>query len=113
MYSDLTSTAEEAEFVNVNPVEAILGDGGLIEKYGGELARDWFDVFVVNRGGTNTDVHIRERKNPTAVSYDVDETDVITRIMPTGTDKDGEPLYLPEVYLDSPKEDDKEDDIND
>lgn len=61
--------------MNVNPVEAILGDGGLVEKCGGELARDWFDVYVVNRVGTNTDVHIRERKNLTAASYDVDETD--------------------------------------
>ena len=34
-YSDLDSTAEEVKFENVNPVDAILGDGGLMEKYGG------------------------------------------------------------------------------
>ena len=101
-YSDLDSTAEEVVFENVNPVDAILGDGGLVEKYGGELARDWFDVFLVKRVGSDTDVQIRQGKNLLGVSYDVDLTDVVTRIMPTGEDKDGNLLYLPEVYIDSP-----------
>ena len=89
-------------FENVNPVDAILGDGGLIEKYGGELARDWFDVFLVRRVGSDTDVQIRQGKNLLGVSYDVDLTDVVTRILPTGEDKDGNVLYLPEIYIDSP-----------
>ena len=101
-YSDLTSTVEDAAFVNVNPIDAILGDEGFIAKYGGELARDWFDVFLVERVGSDTDVQIREGKNLTGVSYDIDLTDVSTRIMPTGQEKDGEVLYLPEVYIDSP-----------
>ena len=101
-YSDLDSTAEEVVFENVNPVDAILGDGGLVEKYGGELARDWFDVFLVKRVGSDTDVQIRQGKNLLGFSYDVDLTDVVTRIMPTGEDKDGNLLYLPEVYIDSP-----------
>ena len=101
-YSDLDSTAEEVKFENINPVDAILGDGGLVEKYGGELARDWFDVFLVKRVGSDTDVQIRQGKNLLGISYDVDLTDVVTRIMPTGEDKDGNILYLPEVYIDSP-----------
>ena len=101
-YSDLTATAEDVEWENINPVEALLGEGGLVEKYGAELARDWYDVFLVKRVGNNTDVSIRERKNLTGISYDVDETDVVTRIMPTGEDVDGNILYLPELFLDSP-----------
>ena len=101
-YSDLTSTAEEVEWENVNPVEAMLGENGLVSKYGAELARDWYDVFLVRRVGNDTDVTIREKKNLTGISYDVDETDVVTRIMPTGEDADGNILYLPELYLDSP-----------
>ena len=101
-YSDLTSTAENVEWENINPVEALLGEGGLVEKYGAELARDWYDVFLVRRVGNNTDVSIREKKNLTGISYDVDETDVVTRIMPTGEDADGNILYLPELYIDSP-----------
>lgn len=102
LYSDLTSTAEDVEWENVNPVEAMLGENGLVSKYGAELARDWYDVFLVRRVGNNTDVSIREKKNLTGISYDVDETDVVTRIMPTGEDADGNILYLPELYIDSP-----------
>ena len=101
-YSDLTSTAEDVEWENVNPVEALLGENGLVSKYGAELARDWYDVFLVKRVGNDTDVSIREKKNLTGISYDVDETDVVTRIMPTGEDADGNILYLPELYIDSP-----------
>ncbi|MDO4568694.1 MAG: phage tail spike protein, partial [Clostridia bacterium] len=101
-YSDLTATAEDVRFENVNPVEALLGEGGLVEKYGAELARDWFDVFLVQRVGGDTNVQIREKKNLLGISYDVDLTDVVTRIMPTGEDADGNILYLPELYVDSP-----------
>jgi len=102
IYSDLTTTADEVSFVNVNPVDAILGEGGLVEKYCAELARDWFDVFLVQRVGSDTDIQIREKKNLLGISYDIDLTDVVTRIMPTGEDADGEVLYLPELYIDSP-----------
>ena len=101
-YSDITKTAEDVKFENVNPAEAILGDDGFIQKYSGELVRDWFDVYAVKRVGEDSDVTIREGKNLKSISYDVDESDVVTRIMPTGEDKDGELLYLPEVYVDSP-----------
>lgn len=101
-YSNLTSTAEDVEWENINPVEAMLGENGLVNKYGAELSRDWYDVFLVKRVGNDTDVSIREKKNLTGISYDVDETDVVTRIMPTGEDADGNILYLPELYIDSP-----------
>ena len=101
-YSDLESTAEEIEYVNVNPVEALLGENGVVGKYAGELQRDWFDVFLVKRVGHDKDVQIRQGKNLLGINYDVDLTDVTTRIMPTGEDADGELLYLPELYIDSP-----------
>ena len=101
-YSDLDSTAEGVEFLNINPIEALLGEDGVIGKYAGELQRDWFDVFVVKRIGHDKDVQIRQGKNLLGISYDVDLTNVTTRIMPTGEDKDGELLYLPELFIDSP-----------
>ena len=101
-YSDLDSTAEDVAFENVNPVDAILGENGVVEKYAGELTRDWWDVFVVKRVGQDTNVQIRQAKNLLGISYDIDLTDVVTRIMPTGEDADGNVLYLPELYIDSP-----------
>lgn len=101
-YSDLETTADNFVLENINPVEAILGEEGIAEKYKGELARDWYDVYLVQRVGSDTDVQIRQGKNLTGISYDVDVSSVTTRIMPTGQDKDGNVLYLPELYLDSP-----------
>ena len=71
-------------------------------RYAGELTRDWYDVYVLKRVGRDTDVQIRAGKNLLGISYDVDATNVVTRIMPTGEDKDGNILYLPELYIDSP-----------
>ena len=101
-YSDLTRTVEGASFENVNPVDALLGDEGVIAIYGGELQRDWFDAYVVKRVGKDTNVQIRQGKNLLGISYDEDLSSVVTRIMPTGQDRDGEVLYLPELFLDSP-----------
>ena len=101
-YSDLSTTAKEVTFENLNSVDCLLGDGGIIENYGGEVMRNWYDVFVVDRVGNDTNVEIRQGKNLTGIKYDVDATDVTTRIMPTGQDKDGKVLYLPEMFVDSP-----------
>ncbi len=56
----------------------------------------------MDRIGSDTNIEIRQGKNLTGIKYDVDMTDVTTRIMPTGQDKDGKVLYLPEIYVDSP-----------
>ena len=101
-YSDLDSRAEDVEFENCNPVDALLGESGVVEKYTGELTRDWWDVYVVKRVGQDSNVQIRQAKNLLGISYDIDLTDVVTRIMPTGEDADGNVLYLPELFLDSP-----------
>ena len=101
-YSDVTEVMDEFEFTNINPVEALMGDEGVTGVTGCEIARDWFDVYLVNRVGSDTNVQIREGKNLTGITYDVDLTNVATRIMPVGQDEDGDPLYLPELYIDSP-----------
>ena len=31
-YSNLDSTAEDVEFENVNPIDTLLGEGGVVEK---------------------------------------------------------------------------------
>ena len=77
-----------------------MGSDGIIAKFKAELARDWFDVYLVERVGTDVDVQIRQGKNLTGITYDVDTSSVVTRIVPTGEDDDGETLYLPEKYID-------------
>lgn len=105
-FSDLDSVYapaedEETAWENTNPLEALLGDDGVSGRYKGELARDWYDLYMVKRVGKDRGVSIREGKNLLGISYDVDISDVATRIMPTGEDEDGNVLYLPETYVDS------------
>jgi len=78
IYTDLAGTSDSISFDNINPVKALLGEGGAVEAYGGELARDWYDVFVVGRIGTDSEVQIRQGKNLLGITYDIDETDVAT-----------------------------------
>ncbi len=59
-YSDLTSTVDEFSVEHTNPIDAYLGDEGVIATFGGELARDWYDVYIVQRVGEDTDIQIRE-----------------------------------------------------
>ncbi len=102
MLTDLTEGVEEVTFENTNPLEALLGEGGLVEKAGGELARDWFDLYLVKRVGRDTDIQIRQGKNLLGITYDVDDANVITRILPTGETEEGKILYLDEKFIDSP-----------
>lgn len=101
-FSDVTETPEEFHIEQKNPVEALLGEEGVIGQLGGELFRDWRDVYIVKRVGHDTDITIREGKNLLGISYDIDITNVTTRLIPMGETAKGEPLYLPEVYVDSP-----------
>ena len=92
-----TATLELTE--PVSPVEALLGDGGLIDRLGGEVMADWLDVYVVDRLGSDRGVEVRYGKNLTAVGGALDADDMATRIVPIGESDKGEDLYLPEVYL--------------
>jgi len=102
LFTDLTGTADDLSFEQVNPVDAILGEGGITETFAGELARDWYDVYLVKRVGNVSNVQIRQGKNLLGISYDVDISNVVTRILPTGENEDGEVVYLPEKHIDSP-----------
>lgn len=101
VHSDL-ATIGSAEWLHVNPIDATLGEDGLLDIWGGELVRDWYDAYVVTQIGQNRGVTIRYGKNMTGIGGKESNDDVVTRIVPVGSDKDGKPLYLPEKYIDSP-----------
>lgn len=100
IYSDLDASITY-DWTDKTPVEAILGSEGLIELTGAELARDWWDIYAVKRVGRDNGVTVRQGKNLKSLGGSLDVSDVITRIVPVGTDADGNALYLPEVYVDS------------
>lgn len=98
-FSDISKTAT-ARYVNVNPLSAILGDrdNSFINLYGGELVRDNFTIKLLQNRGVDNGYKISKRKNLVGLSFDEDNTNVVTRIRPKGYNG----ISLPETYVDSP-----------
>ncbi|MBC6973042.1 phage tail protein [Bacillus sp. Xin] len=99
-YSDIPSIAN-ARIVRKNPVEAILDnsqDNSFINRWGGELKRDNFDVKMLKNRGMDRGVTIQHKKDLLGYEGNVDWKSPVTRIMPKGFDG----LLLPEKYVDSP-----------
>ncbi|MCU5403655.1 phage tail protein [Bacillus cereus] len=99
-YSDVTNIST-ARIVRKNPVEAMLDtsqDNSFVNRWGGELKRDNFDVKMLKNRGANRGVVIRHKKDLLGYEGSVDWKSPTTRIMPQGFDG----LLLPEKYVDSP-----------
>ncbi|MBE6013187.1 MAG: hypothetical protein E7234_11605 [Lachnospiraceae bacterium] len=101
LYSNIIKTAD-VSLLDINPVYGILGDMGLISIFGGELLRDNYDIYYMDRIGEDKGVSIRYGKNLTGIDITLDTSNIITRIRPIGKQNDDTPLYLSEGYLDSP-----------
>ncbi|MCQ6337009.1 endopeptidase [Bacillus thuringiensis] len=98
-YSDVTNIST-ARIVRKNPVEAMLDtsqDNSFVNRWGGELKRDNFDVKMLKSRGSNRGVVIRHKKDLLGYEGSVDWKSPTTRIMPQGFDG----LLLPEKYVDS------------
>lgn len=99
-YSDIQKVAS-SRLVRKNPVEALLDtgqDNSFINRWGGELKRDNFDVKMLANRGIDRGVVIQHKKDLLGYEGKVDWKSPITRIMPKGFNG----LLLPEKYIDSP-----------
>ncbi|MEW9578143.1 phage tail spike protein [Bacillus toyonensis] len=98
--SDLTKVAS-SRIVRKNPVEIILDnsqENAFVNRWGGELKRDNFDVKMLRSRGRDRGVVIRHKKDLLGYEGVVDWKSPVTRIMPQGFNG----LFLPEKYVDSP-----------
>jgi phage minor structural protein len=84
-------------FEMLNPVEAIMGNGGIIDTLGGELQRDNHSIHLHSTIGADRGVLVSYGKNIIGIEEDLDISDLCTRLLPTG--KDG--LMLSPKYVDS------------
>lgn len=100
-FSDIQKITN-SRMVRANPVEAILDterDNSFINRWGGEIRRDNFEIYMFKQVGNDDGYTIRHRKNLVGYEADIDWSGVTTRIMPYGFDG----LMLPEKYVDSQK----------
>ncbi|MDY4561403.1 MAG: phage tail spike protein [Peptostreptococcus porci] len=100
-YTDIQNRVNNCRIVRCNPVQALIGtdDNNFVNRWGGEIERDNFNVWMRGRVGTTTDVKIRYRKNLIGYEAEIDYTQITTKIMPKGYDG----LLLPEKYVESSK----------
>lgn len=98
-FSDIVKTAS-ARYVRKNPIEAIIGDldNSFVNLWGGELKRNNFVISMLTRRGSNRGYKIKYRKNLTGLDFTIDNSNIVTKIMPQGYNG----LFLPEKYVDSP-----------
>lgn len=89
-------------FIRKNVVEAIMGQDGILETWGGEIVRDNFNIGIWDARGNDRGVLIQGGKNLVGIEEDLDTDNVITRVMPTGLDENDTVIMLPEKYIDSP-----------
>ena len=84
-------------FVRKNPIEAIMGDDGIINTWGGELVRDNFAISLLGARGLDRGILVAYGKNVQGIQETLDMDGLATRIMVLGKDA----LMLPEKYIDS------------
>ena len=84
-------------------VECLLNpDEGVVSQSGARLIRDFYDVWMLPDETRDTGVTIRRRKNLKGVVVNHDTSNIVTRIIPVGKNKKGDPLYLSGTkYVDS------------
>lgn len=96
-FSDI-GKLNNARLVRMNPIEAILDTGkenSFLNRWGGELKRDNFNVNVLEKRGRDRGVVIQHKKDLLGYEASVDWQSPITKIMPQGFDG----LLLPEKYV--------------
>lgn len=100
--TDLEGTITE-DYSFKNGIEILMDpDTGLIHKLEAKLVRDNEDFFLLKNEVIDRGVIIAHGKNLLGVDLRENDENVVTRIVPIGTDKEGNQMLLPEVYVDSP-----------
>lgn len=101
-YTDILD-AFSADWANKNAVFALQDpDEGAVAKLGARLVRDNYDIFLLKDREIDRGLLINEGKNLKGVKVKVADGDIVTRLIPQTTNKEGKKILLPEKYVDSP-----------
>lgn len=98
-HSDISLT-NTAYFVKMNALSAISGDSDntLLNRWGGEVIADNFDVYVNHRIGGDYGVKVKYARNMLDIDLAENTDEIATRIYPQAYNG----IMLPELYIDSP-----------
>ena len=98
---DTTEAQNNLRIVRYSPIQAIFGSdkNTMVNRYGGDYVLDNFVIHALETRASGTTYEINHTKNLNAITESVDDTNLVTRIIPIGTNE----LMLPETYINSPK----------
>lgn len=104
-----SSKVDNLRIVRMSPLQAIFGtdDNTIVNRYGGEYQFDNFTIKAVDQLGEDNGVVIAHGKNILGIEEKIDDSELITRIIPSYTkpyyERDDTVTLLPEYCVDSPK----------
>lgn len=96
-------TINSMKIVRKNILAAILGsaDNSFLNRFGGEMQRDNYQVNMLQRLGSDRGYRVQYRVNLTGLEVYEDASEIVNRVIPTClNDVDGV-VRLPEIYIDS------------
>lgn len=107
-HADKLTAKVSGDYGFKNMVEILLDpDEGVVAQAKAMLVRDNFDVFLLPDAVRDMGVTVRRGKNLVGVTVTNDASGIVTRVIPVGKNKDGDPLYLSGTrWVDSPHIDD-------
>ncbi len=96
---DTNTTTNNLRIVRYSALDALIGDkdNTIVNRYGGELEFNNFEVSIVDSIGEDKGINVTYTKNITGATMTLEDTDLITEIVPLG--KDG--IMLPEKSIKS------------
>lgn len=102
-FSSDISAISTAWYIRMKPSAAFMGssENSFINKWGGEIKRNNYDITINSSMGEDNGVKIAYRKNLTGLEITVDDSAVVTRVMPTALDENGEIFTTATKYYDS------------
>lgn len=91
----LDARIDEGDYGFKNPIECMLEkDDGVLSVMNARLVLDNFDVFVLPNLTRDNGMTIRRKKNLKGVKATDDGSGIVTRVIPCGKTKEGEPLFI-------------------
>lgn len=92
-----------AYYIRKNPIEAILTEeNSIVSMYNAEILRDKFKIIANDSIGKDNHVIIEYKKNLLGLEKDDDNSEVVTRVIPTGLSSKDVSIMIDEIYVDSP-----------
>lgn len=77
-------------------------DSGIVPTFDARFSRDNWDLFILQKTNTDRGFWLRYGTNVRGISWKRNIESLVTRVVPVAKDQDGNDLYLPEEYIDSP-----------